>query len=129
MRVHLRDFKIIHEIITSYNSNQNEIIERINRMIMKRMKIIIIKIKFNKRLWMKIVNIIIYLKNHNSINIITIISYKFWHDIKSNLSYLKIIDSIIYIFQRKNIRNSIFIHIREFWLIMMRWINIRYEIW
>ena len=47
---HLKRSGIIHETIISYNSNQNKIAKRANRMIIKRIKIIIAEVKLNKRL-------------------------------------------------------------------------------
>ena len=48
MKNYLKKSSIIHEIIILYNLNQNDIIKKINQMIIKRIKIIIIKVKLNK---------------------------------------------------------------------------------
>ncbi len=42
---------------------------------------------------MKIVDTVVYLKNHNSTSAVTTISYELWHDVKFNLSHLRIIES------------------------------------
>ena len=50
MKNHLKESGIIHETTASYSSDQNEIAERANRMIMRRIKTIIAKTKLDKRL-------------------------------------------------------------------------------
>lgn len=50
MKAHFKGSDIIHEMIISYNPNQNKIIKRMNQTIMKRIKMIIRELKLDKRL-------------------------------------------------------------------------------
>ena len=50
MKNYLKKSSIIHKIIILYNLNQNDITKKINRIIMKIIKVIIIKSKLNKKL-------------------------------------------------------------------------------
>ena len=103
-------------MIASYNPDQNEIAERANRMIMKRVKAIIRRAKLDKRLWMEIIDIIVYLKNRNPITSLDEkTSYEAWHE--RNRIYLaseSLETQRISTFQRKSARSSIPILIREF---------------
>ena len=128
MRAHLKGSGIIHETTASYNPNQNEITERTNRMIMERVKAIIAEAKLDKRLWMEIADIIMYLKNHSPTNAVVTTSYELWHDVKLNLSHLRIIGSTMYVHVPKEKRTKLDTHSYKGILIDYGSMN-QYKIW
>ena len=77
---------------------------------MKRVKAIIVEAKLDKRLWMEIMDMIVYLKNRSPTNAVAATSYELWHGVKSNLSYLRIIGSTAYIHIPKEKRTKLDTH-------------------
>ena len=66
INVLLKKHDIKWKFIVSYNSHQNEMIERIFRIIFNKIRVCLYNVKFSKKLWDEICYIIIYLKNINS---------------------------------------------------------------
>jgi hypothetical protein len=76
MGKHLKGSGIIHETIAPYSPDQNGVVEYINRIIMERVKAIIVEVQLDKRLWMDLVDTVIYLKNHSPITVVVTIPYE-----------------------------------------------------
>src|SRR5947207_6931079 len=77
---------------------------------------------------MKIADMIMYLKNRNSTSAITTTSHKLWHEVKFNLSHLRIINSIAYIHVSKKKRTKLDTHSHKEILIDYEDMN-QYKIW
>jgi hypothetical protein len=76
MGIHLKGSGIIHETTASYSPDQNGVVERINRIIMERVKAIITESKLDKKLWMEIADIVIYLKNRSPTTVVATTPYE-----------------------------------------------------
>jgi hypothetical protein len=128
MGKHLKGSGIIHETTAPYSPDQNDVVERTNRIIMERVKAIIAEAQLDKRLWMDLVDMIVYLKNRSPTTAVVTTPYKLWHGIKPDLSHLKIIGSTVYIHVPKEKRIKLDIHSYKGIMIGYGGIN-QYKIW
>jgi len=97
MKEYLKNAGIIHETTAPYSPEQNGVAERANRTIMERVKAIIAEAKLDKRLWMNIVDTIVYLKNRSPTSAVATTPFELWHGAKPDISHLRIIGSTVYI--------------------------------
>src|SRR5437773_7068442 len=107
MGAHLKGSGIIHETTAPYSPDQNGVAERANRTIMERVKAIIAESKLDKRLWMEIVDTVVYLKNRSPTSAVATTPYELWHGVKPNLSHLKVIGSTAYVHIPKEKRTKL----------------------
>ena len=110
MEDHLKGSGIIHETTALYSPDQNGVAERANRTIMERVKAIIAEFKLDKRLWMEIAEMVVYLKNCSPTSAVAMTPYELWHGTRPNLSHLKIIGSTAYIHVPKERRTKLDTH-------------------
>ena len=61
------EFEIHYEETAPYTSEQNDVLEWINKTIYQKIHAILIEIDFLKKFWTKLACIIIYIKNQSSI--------------------------------------------------------------
>src|SRR5579859_5027981 len=110
MGIHLKGSGIIHETTAPYSPDQNGVAERANRTIMERVKAIIAEFKIDKRLWMELVETVVYLKNRSPTSAVASTPYELWHGTALNLSHLKIIGSTAYVHVPKEKRTKLDTH-------------------
>src|SRR5579859_3429582 len=110
MGIHLKGSGIIHEMTAPYSPDQNSVTERANRTIMERVKAIIAEAQLDKRLWMEIVDTVVYLKNRSPTTAVTTTPYELWYSVKPNLSHLRIIGSTAYVHVPKEKRTKLDTH-------------------
>src|SRR5271155_4114551 len=128
MGIHLKGSGIIHETTAPYSPDQNGVAERANRTIMERVKSIITEFKLDKRLWMEIVDTVVYLKNRSPTRAVATTPYELWQGVKPNLSHLRIIGSTAYIHIPKEKRIKLDIHSHKGIMIGYGGTN-QYKVW
>ena len=98
----LKEHDIKWKSIVSHNSHQNEVVERVFRIIFNRIKACLYDVKFSKKLWSELCHIIIYLKNLSSCAALkNKTSYEVWINKKSDIKYLRSIDIVCYVMKKK----------------------------
>ena len=98
----LKKHDIKWKFIVFYNSHQNEMIERVFRIIFDKIRICLHDVKLSKKFWKKICHIIIYLKNINSCStLINKTSYEIWINKKFDIKHFHSFDIICYAIKKK----------------------------
>ena len=128
MKEYLKNAGIIHETTAPYSPEQNGVAERANRTIMERVKAIIAEAKLDKRLWMNIVDTIVYLKNRSPTSAVATTPFELWHGAKPDISHLRIIGSTVYIHVPKEKRIKLDTHSNKGILLGYGGTN-QYKVW
>ena len=71
---------------------------------------IIAEFKLDKRLWMELAEMVVYLKNRSPTSTVASTPYELWHSTARNLSHLKIIGSTAYVLVPKEKRMKLDTH-------------------
>ena len=80
------------ELTVVYNSHENDIVKYINQILVNKMICILADLNLSQTLWSELINTAAYLKNWSLMkHLKNKTSYETLHDVKSNLSHLKII--------------------------------------
>jgi len=89
MGQHLKTCGIIHETTASYTPEQNGVTERANHTIVERVKPIIAEAKLDRKLWMELASVVIYLKNRSPSSAVPTTPYEMWYGERPDLSHLR----------------------------------------
>jgi len=107
MDVYLKKEGIIHETTAPYSPEQNGVAERANRTIIERVKAVISEGQLDKRLWMELVQAVVYLMNRSPTKAVETTPYEAWHGVKPNLSHIRILGSTAHILVPKEKRTKL----------------------
>jgi hypothetical protein len=97
---------IVCEYTSPYTPNQNGIAERLNRYIIERLISICSEKNIPLRLWPYIVQAIAHIKNRTYNSIINKTPYEALTKNKPNIAYIKILGSLVYVLDPKEIRSK-----------------------
>ena len=106
------------ELTIVYNSHENDVVKCINQILVNKMICILTDSDFSQSLWSELIDTAVYLKNQSSTKHLKKKTlHETFHDMKSNLSHLKIISCSCWTLIFKKKCDKLNFKFKEYWLL------------